>query len=459
MVISAVPAKCTCRGRGTAQGGRRVPPLHLRKNVNSGTPRPTIGFYAIVCIKSAVSRGHPLNYACRRNGLVGETARRERHAVGETGSHYLSEYRDFAMIRPIVVGGLLLTASLPLWEAQCFAAKPKKFMLKARIDGELVEGQPLAWTNSQMLLLGRDGQLHDFHPDKAKDARRSSPRFFGYTISEMRTQLQTEFDKRFDVTSTNTYLIVHPAGQKSVWADRFEELYRSFNHYFRVRGFRPRKPKFPLVAIVFRDKNEYYQYVRASGGQVKNGLMGHYSPSTNRVYMFDVTGGRKSSDWSINAETIIHEASHQMAYNIGVHTRFTATPRWVVEGLATMFEARGVWDSRSYQTRADRVNREQLRNFNEYVAKRRKKGAVASILASDSLFRSDVFGAYAEAWALSFYLCETQPRVYSRYLERTADRELFSNYGPAERVADFRRVVDSDLKMFEAKFLRYMEEL
>ena len=148
-----------------------------------------------------------------------------------------------------------------------------------------------------------------------------------------------------------------------------------------------------------------------------------------------------------------------MAYNIGVHTRFTATPRWIVEGLATMFEARGVWDSRSYQSRNDRINREQLANFKDYLAKRYKKGSLASMLTSDSLFRSDTFGAYAQAWALSFYLSETQPRVYSRLLERTADREVFSVYGAAERLADFRHVVDNDLKMFEAKFMRYIRDL
>ena len=41
------------------------------------------------------------------------------------------------------------------------------------------------------------------------------------------------------------------------------------------------------------------------------------------------------------SDTIIHEATHQTAYNVGVHARFADQPRWLVEGLAMMFEAEG----------------------------------------------------------------------------------------------------------------------
>ena len=84
---------------------------------------------------------------------------------------------------------------------------------------------------------------------------------------------------------------------------------------------------------------------------------------------------------------------------------------------------------------------------------------IRRLLTSDQPFQSDVDGAYAEAWALSFYLCETQPRLYAAYLAKTAERPLFSDYLPAERMADFQSVFGSDLKMVDAKFLRFMEEV
>jgi hypothetical protein len=124
-----------------------------------------------------------------------------------------------------------------------------------------------------------------------------------------------------------------------------------------------------------------------------------------------------------------------------------------------MFEAPGVWSAQYDHTQADRVNRDRLSGFRDYVTKSRQPSSLAALLAGDDAFRSNPDGMYAEAWALSFYLCETQPRQYAEYLERTADRPLFSDYPAAERIADFQGIFGSDLKMFETKFLRYMEDL
>jgi hypothetical protein len=338
-------------------------------------------------------------------------------------------------------------------------APAAEFMFRARVNGQMLEGKPLSWTNQQMLLLGRDGQLHEFDPKLAKEGRKTSPRFFGYSPSEMKTVLQMEFGKRFDVSTTRHYLVVHPQGERDQWANRFEDLYNRFEHYFRVRGFKLTAPQYPLVAVVFRDQDEYYRHAAASGSPMQPNTLGHYDPTSNRVFLFDITAKSISADWSENADTIIHEATHQTAFNVGIHKRFIATPRWLTEGLATMFEARGVWNSQYDRSQADRINRGRLNDFRNYAATRRRPGAVAELLASDNAFRSDPGGAYAEAWALSFYLCETQPRLYAAYLAKTAQRPLFADYPAAERIADFQDIFGPEMKMFETKFLRYMEEV
>jgi hypothetical protein len=340
-----------------------------------------------------------------------------------------------------------------------YTASAAEFMFRARVDGQMLEGKPLSWSANQMLLLGRDGRLHEFNPKLAKEAKRTSPRFFGYSPSEMKTSLQREFDKRFDVSMTRHYLVVHPHGERDQWANRFEELYKRFEHYFRVRGFSLQEPPYPMVAVVFRDQAEYFRHAAASGTPMRPNTLGHYDPVSNRVFLFDVTSGGGGADWSENADTIIHEATHQTAYNTGIHKRFTAAPRWMVEGLATMFEARGVWNAQYDNTVSDRVNRGRLLDFRDYAATRRQPGAIAALVSTDDAFRSDTMGAYAEAWALSFYLCETQPRLYAAYLAKTANRPLFSDYAPAERIADFQDIFGHEMKMFEKKFLRFMEEV
>jgi hypothetical protein len=339
---------------------------------------------------------------------------------------------------------------------RCLAAE---FMFRARVNGQMVEGKPLTWSSEQMLLLGRDGRLHEFNPKLAKDGKKTSPRFFGYSPAEMKMALQKEFDKRFDITTTRHYLVVHPHGERDQWADRFEDLYKRFERYFRVRGFKLKEPDYPLVAIVFRDQAEYQRHAAAGGTPMHANTLGHYDPKSNRVFLFDITGGAGGANWAENADTIIHEAVHQAAFNMGIHQRFTASPRWVVEGLATMFEPRGVWDAQYDNSQSDRVNRGRLQEFRNYVATRRRPNALAELISSDNVFRTDISAAYAESWALSFYLCETQPRLYAAYLQKTAERSLFADYTAAERMADFQDIFGSEMKMFDKKFLRFMDEV
>jgi hypothetical protein len=334
-----------------------------------------------------------------------------------------------------------------------------EFMFRARVNGQMLEGKPLDWSSHHVTLLARDGQLHEIDPKLAKKGIKTSPRFFGYSQSEMKTALQKEFGKQFDVSATRHYLVVHPQGERDEWANRFEDLYNRFGHYFRVRGFKLSEPPYPLVAVVFRHEAEYRRHAAASGENIPPEWVGYYTPGSNRVYMFDVTAGVGGENWSHNASLIIHEATHQTAHNVGVHTRFATSPQWVKEGLATMFEARGVWNRQYDNSQSDRINQFQLNAFRTYSAERRRPGATAELIASDDAFRSDMAGAYAEAWALSFYLCETQPRLYSAYLAKTADRPLFADYTAAERMADFQDIFGNEMRMFETKFLRYMDEV
>ena len=166
-----------------------------------------------------------------------------------------------------------------------------------------------------------------------------------------------------------------------------------------------------------------------------------------------------SAHWQQNASVVIHEATHQTAFNTGVHSRWTPPPLWVAEGLATMFEAPGVHDSRHYTQQSDRINRGRLGDFRRLVLPRHRPELIAQLVASDRLFRTKPAAAYAEAWALTFYLVETQPRKYMRYLALTADRPPFTKYTPAQRTADFTAVFGDDWRMLQARLLRFMAGL
>jgi len=340
------------------------------------------------------------------------------------------------------------------------AEPPAKWMVQLTLDGRRIEGMPLAWSNHRVHLLGRDGWLWEFAPNQASDYQKTSSRFRAYSTSELRAILLRELGKGYEVTGTGHYLVAHPRGQRDKWAQRFENLYRSFVHYFSVRGFDLEKPPFPLLGIVFGSQGEFVRYSAGQGSPAGAGVLGLYSLDSNRILVYDAGGGASdSAEWQQNASVIIHEATHQTAFNTGIHNRYAPPPVWVVEGLATMFEAPGVYDSRYHTGRSDRVNRGRFEQFKELVAPRHRPELLAELIASDRLFRTSPAAAYAEAWALTFYLMETQHGKYADYLARTAQRTSFQQYTAAERTADFTAVFGDNWPMLEAQFLRFMERV
>ncbi len=350
------------------------------------------------------------------------------------------------------------TAAFFAISAALAAAEPAPFMMRAVVNDQIIEGQPLAWASEQILLLGRDGALYDFKPADAKHSKKTAKGYTGYSTGEMQALVRNEFDRSFDISISTHFVVVRPRGRGVDWTRRLESLYSGFTQYMSVRGFKIEQPPTPLVAIVFRSQEEYYKYAADHGTTLAEGTLGHYDGVTNRIYMFDMAASEAGGDWSSNAETIIHEATHQAAYNVGIHERFADQPRWVVEGLAMMFEAPGVWSAASLHSQADRINRYRLHYFRSKAGEREEQW-IGQLVASDQPFETRTLAAYADAWALSFYLCETRPQEYSAYLARVADRELFSFYSPAQRLADFTSVFGYELKQLTANVERFIEKL
>lgn len=351
-----------------------------------------------------------------------------------------------------VLGGLVAVAPL-------VAAEPGRWTLSVELSGRRIEGTPLRYDERHVDLLGRDGRLWSFAPGEAQKFHKASDAFRGYSSAELRDQLVRELGQEFEVLGSGHYLVAFPRGQRNEWATRFEEMYRAFVHYVSIRGFRPVEPEFPLVAIVWPTREQFLRYAASEGVSTGGNYAGFYFGRSNRVALFDQGGsGSGAVDAARNLELIVHEVTHQTAYNTGVHRRFAATPRWLAEGLATMFEARGVWNARQYPQAADRVNRGQLRAFRAYQS-RRPTDALATLVSSDRAFDLDTDAAYAEAWALTYYLAEKRPQQYAQYLSRVAAKPAFRSVPAAERLSDFQAAFGPNLKLLDAQYLKFIAEL
>ena len=67
--------------------------------------------------------------------------------------------------------------------------------------------------------------------------------------------------------------------------------------------------------------------------------------------------------------TIVHEATHQIAFICGLHRRYADIPLWVSEGVAVYFETPDLGSSKGWST-IGAVNRARLLTFRAYSQRR-----------------------------------------------------------------------------------------
>jgi Protein of unknown function (DUF1570) len=358
------------------------------------------------------------------------------------------------------VCALAAVAGCYLCSVAVAADRSARFMIEATVAGRRIEGVPLTWSEDRVWLLGRDGRVWDFPPQEATQFRKTAQHFAPYSEREIAAALHAELGLRFEAAATQHYLICYPPGLAEDWGERFEQMFREFEIYFTSRGLKLHRPEVPMVAIVFNRRNDFIHYSMGEGFQIGAEVSGYYSPRTNRVAMYAAAIATPAhGDWRQNAAMLLHEAAHQAAFNTGLHSRLSTPPQWLAEGLATLFEARGIWNSETYRELSDRVNRNRLGDFRRFADAHRSAEWIQALVTSDRPFTQDVVLAYAQSWALTFYLNETQPAAYNRYLRTTAARSPFLRPTATDRVADFSKCFGDDWRSLDAHVRRFTAEL
>jgi hypothetical protein len=156
--------------------------------------------------------------------------------------------------------------------------------------------------------------------------------------------------------------------------------------------------------------------------------------------------------------TIVHEATHQIAFNCGLQQRLADIPLWQCEGMAMVFEAPDLASTRGWRG-IGRVNYPRLEAFRRNLPKW-QAGTLESLLVDNHRFRnpSTALAAYADAWALNYYLMRYQPQEYAAYLKKLAAKPPLVEDSPETRLADFRTHFGS-LADVEAQFLKQMSRV
>jgi hypothetical protein len=297
---------------------------------------------------------------------------------------------------------------------------------------------------------------------------------------EFTAALLQDLPPGFQAHHTAHYVICYNTSREyAAWCGGlFERLYRAFTNFWSRRGFELHEPEYPLPVVIFTDADQYADFAKAELGDAASSIVAYYSLRTNRVIMYDLTGveavrtqrGIRSRRLSVQGllsqpaaeplvATVVHEATHQIAFNCGLHTRYADVPLWLSEGLAIYFETPDLSNNRGWHG-IGRVNRTRLATFRR-SAGARGPGRLEQLIASDRLFRDTQTGpeAYAEAWVLTHYLLRTREEEYVSYLQALAEKPRLVWDDEATRIAEFRQHFGSDLAGLAAEAEEYAASL
>lgn len=338
---------------------------------------------------------------------------------------------------------------------RCEAVEKIKFkdgrQREQNVTGEsLVEAR-----DGGLLLLGDDGRIWTIQPGQIESKETDDTKLTPVNEATVQQRLLKEMPAGFEIHQTNHYLICHNTSVQYVtWVGSlFEQLYRGFNAYWKNQGLDLEEPRFPLVGLVFADRKSFEEYARPEVGEAVGGIIGYYNLETNRITTFNMPNPER------NIATIIHEATHQLAYNTGLQQRFADNPMWVSEGLAVFFESPDFSSSRGWRT-IGRVNAVNLQRFKKYLLTR-PADSLSTLLSDDKRFRNadSAISAYSEAWALNYFLLKTKRKEYVAYLQELSKGEPLKSRSPRERIEMFEKFIGADLQTIERQFVPFVTRL
>ena len=339
-------------------------------------------------------------------------------------------------------------------------------------DGRLI----LTAQDGGLLLLARDGLIWRILPTEVVRHTTDDAAFRAYPKEQMVKSVLAELPKGFDTYQTAHYLICYNSSRAyAQWCGSlFERLYAAFRNNWSRQGFELTDPEFQLVAVVFGDKPSYVRYAQKDLGDAADSIFGYYDMESNRMTMYDLAGvemgrsGRNVGEAQIRqflaspdapgaVSTIVHEATHQIAFNSGLHQRLSDCPKWFSEGIAMYCETPDLSRSKGWAG-IGVVNRPRLAQFQQFFSQRRPVKSLKSLISNDKRLVTvdQAVDAYAESWALTYFLLHKHPKEYVAYLKVLSRKQPLVIDDEAKRLAEFEKHF-GPIDALETEFVNYME--
>lgn len=326
-----------------------------------------------------------------------------------------------------------------------------------------------------LLLEQADGRLDVIQPASIVARTPLQPAADRETPRELGRRILGELPAGFDLLVTKHYVVCFDTSrQYAQWAAAlFERLHDAFINFWTRAGLDVAPVTRPLVVVIFADRRRYEEQAARDLGPATDRVVGYFNMLSNRVTTFDLTGSdtlrasrtpgpRTSLDVLARPEaaglvaTLVHEATHQVAFNCGMHRRLAPVPLWVCEGMATYFEAPDLSSDRGWRS-IGAVNEPRRKQFQATAS----PGWLEPLLRTDDAFRQPdaATDAYARSWALTAYLIQTRKKQFTDYLAVLAAKQPLEDDSGDLRIDEFSAAfgpADASMEEAVAKFLARM---
>ncbi len=105
------------------------------------------------------------------------------------------------------------------------------------------------------------------------------------------------------------------------------------------------------------------------------------------------------------------------------------------------------------------INRPRLTRFLDFLRKRRKRDSIATLVSSTERFIDShkAADAYAESWALTYFLNARHRDQYVAYLKQLAKKQPMIWDDADTRLTEFQSAFGSDPKALDAEFVRFIK--
>ncbi|MDR2171062.1 MAG: DUF1570 domain-containing protein [Planctomycetaceae bacterium] len=342
-------------------------------------------------------------------------------------------------------------------------------------------GEILIEADDGIVFKSRDGQYFVITPENLFSRRKDDKAFQAYSTSECIRRLESEFPKSagYKIMEKPHFLIVYTTSRGfAQWYSRIlERVCNGFKSYWNSRGLNLTDPEFPLVAVIYSNRDDFFKHAEAEGLKLSRNILAYYNKLTNRVVLCDLSGfesvkenDNKSESLTINhylrqpealfnIATVVHEATHQISMNNGMQQRFAPYPLWLAEGIALFHETPDAKDSLGWSL-TPKVNGIRLKDLRKYFQKK-PTDPIQKMLKDDNLLRdpNTVVDNYAMAWGLTYFLAKTKRNQFTNYLKKLAKKNPQSDDSPKIRIKEFEECFGNDWEKFYKDCDNYLKKL